>query len=133
MTEPERVEPSATLGGTAEIAVHARVSGTVLVVNDESQIRILISEVLIELGYAVELACNGPSALQVLRSVEMVDLLVTDVSMPGGMNGRQLAELVHELTNRTRGSAHHRECGERGHRNRPIPVGHACLDQAVHT
>jgi PAS domain S-box-containing protein len=65
---------------------------TVLVVDDEPSVRLLIQEVLEELGYTVLEAETGASGLQILESVSRVDLLVTDVGLPGGMNGRQLAD-----------------------------------------
>jgi PAS domain S-box-containing protein len=65
---------------------------TVLVVDDETSIRVLINEVLQELDYHVLEAENGLSGLQILQSRRRVDLLVTDVGLPGGMNGRQLAD-----------------------------------------
>jgi signal transduction histidine kinase len=73
-------------------AVPARGAGeSVLVVEDEPVVRDLIVEVLHELGYRVLQARDGPSGLAVLRSPERVDLLVTDVGLPG-MNGRDLAD-----------------------------------------
>jgi len=65
---------------------------TVLVVDDESSVRTLINDVLVELGYTVLQAEHGAGGLQVLESNARVDLLVTDVGLPGGMNGRQLAD-----------------------------------------
>ena len=65
---------------------------TVLVVDDEPSVRLLIAEVLEELGYNVLQAENGASGLQILDSHRRLDLLVTDVGLPGGMNGRQLAD-----------------------------------------
>jgi PAS domain S-box-containing protein len=65
---------------------------TVLVVDDEPSVRLLIQEVLEELGYKVLEAETGAAGLQILDSVGRVDLLVTDVGLPGGMNGRQLAD-----------------------------------------
>ncbi len=65
---------------------------TVLVVDDESTVRALISEVLEELGYKVLVAEHGAAGIRILESVQRVDLLVTDVGLPGGMNGRQLAD-----------------------------------------
>ncbi len=65
---------------------------TVLVVDDEPSVRLLIQEVLEELGYRVLEAETGASGLQILDSIGRVDLLVTDVGLPGGMNGRQLAD-----------------------------------------
>lgn len=68
--------------------------GTVLVVDDEPPLRMLISDGLTELEYAVQVALDGPSALQILNSLPRLDLLVTNVGTPGGMNGRQLADMV---------------------------------------
>ncbi len=65
---------------------------TVLVVDDEPTVRLLIKDVLEELGYASLEAEDGPAGLKILQSGQRLDLLVTDVGLPGGMNGRQLAE-----------------------------------------
>jgi PAS domain S-box-containing protein len=73
-------------------APRAGVGETVLVVDDEPSVRMLVTEVLAELGYTAIEAADGASALQVLRSDARIDLLVTDVGLPGGMNGRQLAD-----------------------------------------
>ena len=65
---------------------------TVLVVDDEPSVRMLVMEVLEELGYAAIEAADGPAGLRVLQSDMRIDLLVTDVGLPGGMNGRQMAD-----------------------------------------
>jgi len=65
---------------------------TVLVVDDEPTVRAVVVEVLSELGYAALEAADGASGLAVLTSDVRIDLLVTDVGLPGGMNGRQLAD-----------------------------------------
>jgi PAS domain S-box-containing protein len=65
---------------------------SVLVVDDEATIRMLVREVLIELGYKPLEAADGPSALEILQSDIRIDLLITDVGLPGGMNGRQIAD-----------------------------------------
>jgi CheY-like chemotaxis protein len=65
---------------------------TVLVVDDEPSVRMFINEVLEELGYKVLEADNAASGLKILESGISVELLVTDVGLPGGMNGRQLAD-----------------------------------------
>jgi CheY-like chemotaxis protein len=65
---------------------------TVLVVDDEPSVRLLVHEVLEELGYDVLEADTGASGLEILASGRRVDLLITDVGLPGGMNGRQLAD-----------------------------------------
>ncbi len=70
----------------------ARDGETVLVVDDEPTVRMLVVEVLEELGYAAIEAADGASGLKLLQSDIRVDLLVTDVGLPGGMNGRQMAD-----------------------------------------
>lgn len=65
---------------------------TVLVVDDEESVRLLVSDMLEELGYRVIDAEDGASGLAMLQSPERIDLLVSDVGLPGGMNGRQMAE-----------------------------------------
>jgi signal transduction histidine kinase len=65
---------------------------TVLVVDDEPTVRMLVTDVLEDLGYTAIEAPNGATALKVLQSKVRVDLLVTDVGLPGGMNGRQVAD-----------------------------------------
>lgn len=73
-------------------APRAAAGDTVLIVDDEPTIRMLISEVLNELGYSALEAADGASGLALLQSDARIDLLVTDVGLPGGMNGRQMAE-----------------------------------------
>ena len=70
----------------------AEQGNTVLIVDDEPTVRMLVCEVLAELGYAAIEAADGPAGLAVLRSDARVDLLVTDVGLPGGLNGRQVAD-----------------------------------------
>ncbi len=72
---------------------HAANGHTVLVVDDEPSIRMLIADLLEEIGYTVIEAEDGQAGLDALRSSARIDLLVTDVGLPGGMNGRQLADL----------------------------------------
>ncbi len=67
---------------------------TILVVDDETTVRALVAEVLEGLGYLTIEAANGASALKVLESDTRIDLLVTDIGLPGGMNGRQVADLA---------------------------------------
>ncbi|KAA9011080.1 PAS domain S-box protein [Sphingobium limneticum] len=73
-------------------AALAQEGETVLVVDDEATVRMLVADVLRELGYAVVDAADGISGLKVLRSNARIDLLIKDVGLPGGMNGRQLAD-----------------------------------------
>jgi CheY-like chemotaxis protein len=76
-------------------AEHAATGETVLVVEDEPVVRGVIVEMLGEQGYRTLQAVDGPSGLSILRSHERIDLLVTDVGLPG-MNGRQLADQARE-------------------------------------
>ncbi len=64
---------------------------TVLVVEDDALVRMLILSVLAELGYAALEAADGSAGLAILESAARIDLLITDVGLPG-LNGRQLAE-----------------------------------------
>ena len=65
---------------------------TVLVIDDEPTVRMLIVEVLEEAGYVAIEAADGPAGLKILQSDARIDLLITDVGLPGGMNGRQVAD-----------------------------------------
>ncbi len=68
------------------------VGETILVVDDEPAIRGLIVEVLQEFGYRTLDAADGPGGLRMIQAQAQIDLLITDVGLPGGMNGRQLAD-----------------------------------------
>jgi len=78
-------------------APRAQQGETVLVVDDEATVRMLVTEVLAELGYRTLEAEDGAAGLRVLRSGARIDLLVTDVGLPGGMNGRQAADAARAL------------------------------------
>jgi len=65
---------------------------TILAVDDEKQLLDLVEESLQEQGYRVLTASNGRQALQVLAEEPAIDLLFSDVVMPGGINGYELAE-----------------------------------------
>jgi len=65
---------------------------TILVVDDEPTLRMLVAEVLEDRGYAAIACSDGTAGLKVLESGRRIDLLITDVGLPGGMNGRQLAD-----------------------------------------
>ncbi len=69
---------------------------TVLIVDDEPSVRMLVTEVLEDLGYTAIEAADSVSGLKVLLSDVRIDLLVTDVGLPGGMNGRQMADAARE-------------------------------------
>jgi PAS domain S-box-containing protein len=64
---------------------------TVLVVDDDPTVRMLVAEVLSENSYIILEATDGPSATRIIESDRRIDLLITDVGLPGGMNGRQVA------------------------------------------
>lgn len=74
------------------LPARAEAGQTVLVVDDEPAIRILITEVLADLGYGAVEAGDGATAVKIMQSDARIDLLVTDVGLPGGMNGRQVAD-----------------------------------------
>jgi PAS domain S-box-containing protein len=84
-------------GSASAPAPRAEQGETVLVVDDESTVRMLVTEVLTELGYRTIEAADGAGGLRVLQSGARVDLLVTDVGLPGGVNGRQLADAARVL------------------------------------
>ncbi|GGE90489.1 PAS domain S-box protein [Sphingomonas prati] len=70
---------------------------TVLVVDDEATIRHLIDEVLDDLGYTVIGAADGAAGIKVLQSGAKIELLITDVGLPNGINGRQVADAARAL------------------------------------
>ena len=70
---------------------------TILVVDDEPTVRMLVTEVLTDLGYTLVEAADSVGGLKVLRSDVSIDLLITDVGLPGGMNGRQMADAAREF------------------------------------
>jgi len=70
---------------------------TILVVDDEAPIRHLVVEELNEHRYTVMSAPDGPSAVKLLETGARIDLLITDVGLPNGMNGRQVADAARLL------------------------------------
>ena len=69
---------------------------TVLLVEDEPDVRELLAEQLRGQGYRVLEADTGPAALRLIRAGARIDLLISDYGLPGGMNGRQVIEAAHE-------------------------------------
>jgi PAS domain S-box-containing protein len=65
---------------------------TVLVIDDEPTVRMLIVDTLTDAGYKAVEANDGITGLTILQSYAKIDLLITDVGLPGGMNGRQVAD-----------------------------------------
>ncbi len=74
----------------------AKASETVLVVEDQAQVREVTLLRLIQLGYTVIEAENGPRAIEILEAAEGIDLVFSDVVMPGGMSGFDLARWISE-------------------------------------
>jgi PAS domain S-box-containing protein len=72
--------------------VQARGRESVLVVEDDDAVRAYTAEILRELGYTVSEAASTKAALAILESAKRLDLMLTDVVMPGAMNGRELAD-----------------------------------------
>jgi CheY-like chemotaxis protein len=86
-----------TPGAAGATSAHLAQRGeTVLVIEDEVSVRELVIEVLGDLGYRALEAADGPGGLEMVRASGRIDLLVTDVGLPG-MNGRQVAEAAREL------------------------------------
>jgi PAS domain S-box-containing protein len=93
-------EETAQPGRVAALAVTG--TETVLVVDDDGIVRTTVASMLEELGYTVLLASNGREALALLEKPGNVDLLFTDVVMPGTISGRQLAERAVEIVPKLR-------------------------------
>lgn len=87
-------------GGEAEAQVEAPEADegeVVLVVEDEAVVRILIVDVLSELGYTALEAGDGNEALEILQSPRRIDLVVSDIGLPNGLNGRQVVDAARVL------------------------------------
>ncbi len=86
-------EPEARESGAGIVKTSTLETGEVaLVVDDEASIRMLVTEVLEELGFTSIEAEDGQAGLGILESGRRIDLMITDVGLPGGINGRQLAD-----------------------------------------
>ncbi|MBI6699053.1 PAS domain-containing protein [Pseudomonas syringae] len=70
---------------------------TILIVDDEPTVRMLLTDALGDLGYTLIEASDSLAGLKLLRSDVHIDLLITDVGLPGGMNGRQMADAGREV------------------------------------
>ena len=84
---PVAVAPAAD----SEASEPAGGRGTILVVEDDEEVLAVTAESLTELGYQVVTAVNAARALEILQSNQPIDLLFSDVVIPGGTNGAQLA------------------------------------------
>jgi len=85
---PEHLNPA--------LAPYANAGETVLIVEDDPAVRVLVSAVLNELGYAFVEAGDADTALPIIESDQRIDLLISDVGLPG-MNGRQMAEIGRQI------------------------------------
>jgi CheY-like chemotaxis protein len=85
--EEDRAEESKRSGDSQSLGAE-----TILVVEDDEALRLYTVEVLTDLGYCVLAAANAAAALEIIGRSPEIDLLFTDIVMPGGMNGRQLAD-----------------------------------------
>jgi signal transduction histidine kinase len=91
---PAAGAPLRALEGEVEIDDHRGRGESVLVVEDDSAVRRLVVALLEELGYRVVSAGDGGEALAALESMQSIDLLLSDVVLPGDLSGRELAREV---------------------------------------
>jgi PAS domain S-box-containing protein len=87
LTQEEVAEPSSSVNGDAKV----------LVVDDEIDLLDIAATFLAGMGYKTFTAVDGQDALQVIKREKDIDLIVTDIIMPGGMNGVELAQKVRQL------------------------------------
>lgn len=86
------------LSDNGVLADHKAENGeTVLVIDDEPLVRMLVIDVLEDLGYTAIEASDGPEGMSIIRSDDRIDLLITDVGLPNGMNGRQVADAARQV------------------------------------
>ncbi|MGE0715408.1 MAG: PAS domain-containing protein [Alphaproteobacteria bacterium] len=90
---PRAPATEAVAGDVAAPELHPG-SERILVVEDSEDVRAFTEMVLTNLGYDVTIADSGPQAMAILDAGQSFDLLLTDVVLPGGMNGREVAEAV---------------------------------------
>jgi CheY-like chemotaxis protein len=81
-----------TGGGAGDALPLSEQDATVLIVDDEPTVRMLVTDILEDLGYTAIEAADSVAGLRILQSDVRIDLLITDVGLPGGMNGRQMAD-----------------------------------------
>ena len=94
---PRAVSPVVQDGGKLEPALIPGGTGTVLLVEDDDVVRRFAGEQLRSFGYTVVEAADGPQALAIVQTRADIDVLFTDVVMPGGMSGRALADAALQL------------------------------------
>ena len=89
LAEPDKLQKPAW-----SIAVKPQGVETVLVVDDEKELAIIAQTALEALGYSVFCAESGDAALEILEKNPMIDLVFSDIVMPGGVNGLDLASII---------------------------------------
>jgi PAS domain S-box-containing protein len=89
--------PGTAAAALSDIPAASRAPRKILVVDDDDGVRDVALMQLKSLGYSVVMASNGPEALEILGRVPDIDLLFTDVVMPGGLNGREVAEEARKM------------------------------------
>jgi CheY-like chemotaxis protein len=87
-------EPTIAASVDAALAPPAVRASRILLVEDDDVARTLLKEALVDLGYVVFDAANASDALALTETLGNVELLVTDVGLPDGLNGRQLAQAI---------------------------------------
>jgi PAS domain S-box-containing protein len=94
-----RADGQAAAGPVPHEGLHGKppASATILVVEDDPDVREMIVGILLDLGYQTLVATNGPEALAILNRDHSVDLLFTDIVMPAGMSGTDLARQASRL------------------------------------
>lgn len=80
-----------------EVSGPPRANATILVVEDDPAVREMVADILSNFGYRPLVAGTGPEALAILQSDETIDLLLSDVVMPAGMSGTELARAAQRL------------------------------------
>jgi PAS domain S-box-containing protein len=94
---PRHLGPAEERAQQPSEAVEHGFGETVLLVDDDATVRMLLAEVLTESGYNLLEAGDGAGALRILAVDQRIDLMVTDVGLPGGMNGRQVADAARTM------------------------------------
>ncbi len=95
---PRSHEPGTAVADTSGLRNDARGNGEmILVVDDDLAVRQTVVEQLRELGYGALVAADGIAALNLLKTTPNIDLLFTDVVMPGGMSGWDLAQAARKI------------------------------------
>ena len=94
---PRALESAAEPVSAAPATGYERASEHVLVVEDEDEVRMLAVNLLRRQGYTVSEASSGPAAVDILKSTRGIDVLFTDIVLPGEMNGVQVASAARAL------------------------------------